>query len=445
MKKLFFLTFFLSASLFSVRADSLKGKELSLSLQNGRLVIANENGTPLLSLGKLKLMWRPPFFAPEELRVIAPDSAEINYKTFHAPSGVVMTLKARCAITAPGRMKLDYTLTAPAGIPLGGSMLEMFPAKNSMKTIRPYKSGLWTRSPKGGVPFEVADGAYRLFQGKTEDLWLKLPGNPQFSNGSAEHIAFRKTDSVSTASVEFLTVPRGSAPAEIAARFQGRPAALTLSTAKEFNLWNAGNPEFKLNVYNTSGKRLSMPLTLTVRDFDGKTILSKQESITLPENGSRTETLTLPPMQRGIYFVEASCRVNGQELFTRTTLAVLPDHHYASPETSRIGMAAFFPIPNEDAVFRLMKRIGVCFLRNNDNSKTLPRYGIVSFAHNNVDPRKDIGVLKKSLDSMLERFQKQKNPAWEFGNEWNMKKSRESKITSAEKYAELFLSLSPEN
>ena len=437
------LLFVLAVSSFAAQDHSLlKGRDIGLFLQKGRLVLTNGKGVPLLFLDKLKLMWSSPVFLPEKARELSQDRLEVSFRTLSAPEVPSPILKAQYTIRNGNMLKMEYFLSDSGNLRLGGSMQEMNPAQSTGKVGKPFKSGLWTRDAKGGVPFETGDGTYRIFQGKTEDLWLKLSGNPEFTNPWSEHMAFRKTEGgYYAASMEFAVFPSGTAPVKAAALFHGRPAALEVATGRDFNLWSSGKPEFTVRIYNTSGKELASTLNLTVRDFDGRTVLSRIEKKNLSVDGTAEIPCTIPEEKRGIYFVEASLNVSGKEFFTRTNLAVLPEYKYISPETSRIGMAAFFPIPNENAVFRLMKRIGVRYLRNGDNRITLPRYGIISLAHSNLNPNEKIGILQNKAEAMLDKFEQQNNPAWEFGNEWNMRKSREEKIRNAEKYSDLIKAL----
>ena len=117
-----------------------------------------------------------------------------------------------------------------------------------------------------------------------------------------------------------------------------------------------------------------------------------------------TKSYKCPLDDYGMVFVEAKAVINGQEVFTRTTLAKLPPFEYKYLDRSNIGIAAFFNTPSREDAFRLMQRMGVRYLRNGDNHEAR-KYGMIAMMHNNVSSQ--VSYQEKdanTLDGMLEKY-----------------------------------------
>ncbi len=430
----------LAAALAGAEKLEIKTDNYRVQFDKNAIFIANAKTQRMIRLGQVNFTWSPPVASPVNAESVSENEFRVEYKIDKDATGeVAMSCVVSCL---PEGIKMAYRLTAPAGVKTGGTMQVINPMAQLTRADDLYKSGLWTRDANGGIPYEVRDGYYRAFTGRGNTLWAQITGNHSYTSSWAQHIAFNKAGDSGeyTAEAYYFITPDTVKGFEAAAIRAGRPAALEITTGKDFNLWESGIPEFKLQISNTGGKALAeAALKVVAYDFDGKKVIDQSEKIALEPGLSKFMDFVLPADERNIYFVEAVLEVDGQEIFTRTNLAKMPPYEYRHRENSNIGMAAFFAIPSEKAVFELMRRMGVRHLRNGDNTKTLPEYGMVSFVHNNVSrgDKSSPAEMKNKLRTMIDSFEARQNPGWEFCNEWNMKPKGQERIDSAVKYVEL--------
>ncbi len=441
MKKIIvILCLFAVASAFAVEKLEVRTENYRVQFEKNQVFIANNKNQRLLRLAQLNMTWSPPVAYMESAELISGNEFRVDYKIDKDESGEV---KMSAIFTCnPDELKIVYNLTAPKNVRTGGAMQVINPQNGVKRADDLYKSGLWTRSSKGGVPFEVRDGYYRAFTGRGSTVWMPLTGNHGYTSAWAQNIAFKNIKDTNdyTGEAYFSVKPDSVRGFEMAAMRAGRPAAVQITTAKEFNLWESGMPEFKLEISNTSGKAIAdADLKVVAYDFDGKQVIDRREKISLEAEKVVALNFTLPGDERNIYFVDAGVTVDGLEVFTRANLAALPPFEYQHRDESVIGMAAFFEYPSKDGVFKLMKRMGVHHLRNSDNRETLPNYGMISFAHNNIrrDDKRTPAQLKDELKKMIDGFEARQNPGWEFCNEWNMNLKGDALAASAKRYVEL--------
>lgn len=404
--------------------------------KNG-IVIQDARKKPLTTLQKVRLVWSPQEATPETAEKIDGSTIRINYRIDRDPTGQV-SLQSTVRLTENG-IRINYDLHAPEGVKTGGAMQQFRQPGSARKLDAVYKSGIWTRGANNGVPFEIRDAYFKQIKGAESSLWITLPGNSAWCTPYTEHLKFNKKNNVPdsySAHFIFTGTPGTKEGFEAAAIAGKRPLAIRLTSGKPFNIWESGTPVLKLDLSNTAKNTLSnIPLNIRAYDYDGNAVLDQKRNVTLNAGERKSFELVLPAAERAIYFIEAAAKHGGREYFTRTNAAILPPHQYIAPEKSNIGIAAFFNEPDRASIIKLMKRIGVRYYRQGDNVKSM-KDGIVSFAHNNVSASKPYSPAgdKAKLEKMVATFEKRQNPVWEFGNEWNMNKTREEKISRAKVY-----------
>ena len=420
MKILCSILLLLSAMALPAQEIKIADNICGLRFSKGKLELLDRSGLPVFRIGNFPFIWSPPVAVLENVEKINDTTLRLHYRlTKGDPEKIAVS--ATCSLTGRG-IRLSYDVKA-SGVKTGGCMQNLFLLNGTVKTpIR--KSGYWKRPLKSGVPFEIRGHYMKPFCGKNQNFWLLKHNALNWSGKNTEHVGLvRKGNNRFAGELEFIAAEKDTDPDLLSARLLNRRFVLSFSAPKEYHLWEQGSPECTLTLREASGKETEADLKLIVRDYDGKTIFSRQERLSFQGGEKKQFRTLLPPMERGIYFAEASLNCNGKEYFTRTNLAVLPPFRYHGLENSPVGMAAY---PERESAYRLMQRLGVHYLRYGNNAVTLPKYGMVSFFACHAPPRlfdktKDAPLLKKWIDTI----EKQKNPVFEFGNEVGWKKSRQ--------------------
>lgn len=199
-----------------------------------------------------------------------------------------------------------------------------------------------------------------------------------------------------------------------------------LSTDREYSIFGSGDEAvvFRAQFVNRSGSFRNAKVVCIVRDWDGRVVLDRTHAIPLDADAAKELRWSFdPPEERGIYFAEVSLRdakTRTELAFARTNLARLPPYRFRSkPGNSIFGIAAYWPIPSEEAAQRLMDRLGVMWVRGGDTRLQHPPR--VANHHSQVpdkitDETSRRAWLKKEFSTCRER----KCRYWEFGNELNM-------------------------
>lgn len=438
MKHLLWIALLLTATGVAAEDIKIKMADYQLDVRDKEAFLCDAAGQPLLRFGKIPLCWSPPVALPERAIKVDDHTVRVEYKIDNdATNTVKLAATYRCL---PQSLTIDYALTAAAGVNVGGPMLEINPQNGVKKINTPSKIGVWTRAANHGEPYEVKDGYYRDYVAKDVVVRQLLNGNANFFNAFSEHLGFHKTSGDEyTASTTFWLAPSGKTDVEAVAAFRSRPVALTVNTDKNYNWFETGAPNFEINLTNTAANSLDkIGLVVKVRDYDGNIVIDRTEQLTLAANERWHGNYELPDELRNIYFVEVSASIDSKEsVFCRTNIAKLPPFQYHHMDDSKIGMAAYFLLPDEKETFRLLQRLGVRILRNGDNRKTLPEYGIISYSHNNISPQEDTAKLKGKIDRMVAEFTAGESAGWEFCNEWNMNVKGDEKRELAKRYARL--------
>lgn len=321
---------------------------------------------------------------------------------------------------------------APADAQMGASMFMRRFGDSSAVAGEVLKPALWTRHKNGGVPYEVPEGQaipYKTRSGEVVFLFSRENKvNLGWKDAWSQHAGLAKMEDGMVGTNFTIILPPSNWPEEaLAAKASDRPLALRLSTGKTYHLWEDASAPLRLktDVFNLSSDIREAELEFWGRDFSGNIIGEGKRPLRLEAGGNTQESLDVVfPGTRGMVFVEVSVRdkASGKSVFARTNLSVLPPHVFKStPENSLFGLAAYWPVPDEVAVRKLMERMGVRWLRDGDG-RTFTN--ITAIHHSNpawsgakaLKGKEREAWIRKKLQQCLD----EKNPWWEYGNELNM-------------------------
>jgi hypothetical protein len=408
--------------------------------------IQDENGKTFLTLTGLDIKPAPRAKTTGGVltQKISPDghpALAIDY-TLASPGNAKLT---GLLVARPGRVDITWTL---AGLPddarIGESMFGRRLAAGATD-LPVEKPGLWKRHPHGGLPQEHPDGKLVRYQIGNHTLALAFDAGNRVNTGwkdaRAHHIGFAKTPGqpdAQTATLSILLTP-ADWPAElVSARWHGRPVGLKTGTGKLYNWWEsrpgqpaAQQPEITLDALlaNTADTARTVTLKHHIRDFAGNHVTRGTRHIDLAPGQLHAETIPFRPSPdsidptRDIFFAEISAidKATGEELaFAHTNLTLLPPHEFRGTSAeSPFGIAAYWPLPDEASVQRVMERMGVRWYRQGN---THDYKNITAIRHNQI-PRKrhdeDPAAGDKWIREQLQLCVEHANPAWEFGNEIN--------------------------
>jgi hypothetical protein len=398
--------------------------------------ILGESGKALVHLTGFQVMWTPRLDSNGGTvrRITAEDGqpgVEVSY-TWKQEDVVGFKAIGRFVVY-PQYVAVRYDLTdvkLEKGMNIGGCMFGRR-AGDGVESLDVVKLGRWTRHDGGGVPYEVYDGSllpYALGEERAVMAFdTEFGANFGWKNSHAHHLNMRQQDDGHyRGQFGVIVPPKGWSMEAVSARWHERPLGLSLSTPKVYNWWSDPNEPMQLTaaVSNATQQDREARIAYWVRDFAGNTVAGKTHTIRLPKGGTHEEHISFAaPEARGIYFAEVSAidASTGEEVFSRTNLALMPPHEFKStPDDSIFGIAAYWPIPSEEAVQNLMDRMGVRWVREGDTRKQHP--GRLANHHSNAKFGKPIteaerdAWIKQQLSLCIER----QNPYWEFGNEINM-------------------------
>ncbi|MFI6294004.1 hypothetical protein ACIBEJ_20620 [Nonomuraea sp. NPDC050790] len=218
----------------------------------------------------------------------------------------------------------------------------------------------WARDPRGGVPYEVNDGAlYQETWSDTQAYFRLAKTTPAFTNASWIH-APAGADGVTDVEL----VLGAMRPAAANALGAGAPLSVDVWSEQPFGLYDSAAPmAIKAQVVNGAAGSRPVRLTWWARDFDGRQVGGGTLDRTLAPGAVWDETFTVAGAPQGIVFTEVRAVAGTDEVFARTNLATLKEHAYR-PE-GRFGIANYtwMLVPDKESVGRLMTRIGVKTVR----------------------------------------------------------------------------------
>lgn len=412
-------------------SPTLRGKNFQLTASDHRqLFLTTPDGErQLLEFGGLPFGWSDHAAEIASIKQLDDRTLQVDYRITNDP-GRQMTGSAVYTVDGD-RLKVAYQLDVPRDTEVGGVMYVRIPRDGKLGGL--VKSGFWTRHPGGGVPYEAVGPVLRRIDGGELTVWEEINGNALWSGDWNQHLSFRRQDDGGhyTASNSFLVTPKATDGEQAAARLAGRPLAISFAGGQPNHLFRPGEAmTVDYRIANVSDDEIAgRPLVITVHDLDGGIVHSETGAVTLAPGETRQKTLTLPAADEpAIYFVEVASP-GEPEIFTRTTLASLDETPLRHPDSSIFGMAATFPIPDREAVYRLLSKLGVRYLRSGDNNECAP-YGLVAFFHSHYSPEEwrqlSPADQRQHFADLIDQCDRQRNPVWEFGNENSFKTVEEA-------------------
>lgn len=422
-------------------ANGLAADLPQLSFENGRVSVRTPDNQQVMIFGQFRVPWTPGTrFDVQSFQPVAnePDMWELTYKTIYPKENAIepLTLTAQVQINNPKLMTVTYHLKSESlnlddhAKWLSGAMAQMqFPKEASDKQID-YLAN-WTRHEYGGVPFEVAQGTLYYYDTKTLRIGILADkSNPNWSDASSQHLGATRVDEhhYTFGFKLILSTPQTPCNA-IGSLLAGRPLSVKVLVDQPYNWFPVSDTPAKASVKinNVTAVSQSFETEISVRDFDGRIVYDFSERLNLPAFGSRDIPVNLPAKQRNLYFVEASVHENHFEVFDRTNIAVVPDFEFKQDgKTSIFGIAAAWPLPTQQDMLRLLKRMGVRHTRSTilPEPTDFPDW-LQCNLHSNMrakinptdEEKKDI---EENIRKMLAKADQFNCDHFEFCNEWNM-------------------------
>ena len=212
----------------------------------------------------------------------------------------------------------------------------------------------------------------------------------------------------------------------VAAAMQtGAALAATITTGKDFNLFNSSKETaaFDVTMMNPKNAPAEVACRVVARNYDGKEDVDESFRVRLKPYEIKNRHFTLPKRVRDYWFVNASFDDGTTNSFVRADVAVLEPYKYKFPETSIMGMAASFDIPSAEACDRLLTRMGARWIRTSGgadaakHAQAKDRRGILSFhlAHDATNETLRLAFATEKLKEAAARG----FPIVEIGNELN--------------------------
>jgi len=397
-----------------------------VGLPDGVVELRTPNGRTLAAFQGYRFEWSPGRTDGGECELAdLPDGREgirVHYRVAETPAGDVRIESLFEAL--PRSVHITYRIEAPDDTNLAGAMILRTIAEGGWPE-QTLKMGRWLRHERGGVSYEAPDGL--LFRSAWPDvaLFSAVPGNAAWGSDWARHCPPKRLEPGRfEAQLDLVPAAPEVRGTEAAALLGGRSLAIDAWTDQPFHLWESADEPLPLTVEtaNVNESPLDVRRSWWARDLDGTIVAEGDETRRLAGEKRWRETLTVPAPERGIVFVEVRAEANGQEAFTRTTLAVLPPHEFGPGEESIFGLAATFPVPSQTDVDRLMQRMGVRWLRGGDPRRT-EALGINANWHagSSPDAMEDRPAEREEyLRKLIRECDERGNPYLEFANEWNM-------------------------
>lgn len=287
--------------------------------------------------------------------------------------------------------------------------------------------GRWSRPFEGGLPVEEQAGTVITYgQGVTALRYVHPAGQgakAEWRDPERQHLPLAKVADGVYRGTFTLAVGEGWDDTALAAQASGQAVAAGASCDRTYGWFEGSEPlVFTARGVNATTKTGELRLAWRVRDWDGVVVEEGTVKKPVEPGKSLLRTVSFNPAEaRGIYFVEVRVAdAHGGKAFARTNLVRLPPFEFkGDPATSIFGIAAYWPIPDEASVQRLMDRMGVRYVRMGDTRLQHPPR--IAFRHTNPRPHHLKGVDREAwIRSELEACVTNRNPCWECGNELNM-------------------------
>jgi hypothetical protein len=324
------------------------------------------------------------------------------------------------------RLEVTYDITAPSSSSMNGGMMRR-EVVGAGYTENYTGLADWTTDSRGGVPYQTAGtGLFEeAFDGVS--VYINAPGtNPSWKDSTAINLPGSKVSEGVYRAVANIVVAEHDRPVVIGAMATGTPLATDVWTDQAFNIWNAtsASPVVHGLAYNGTGDARAVTLAWVATDFDGKVVAKYNKTVTIGAYATVSSDLTIPPMGRGIAFVEFRISAGSDQSFARTNVAVLPPHSFTEgPATSTIGIAADYLLGGE-AERSLLKRLGMRWSRHPlFTPEELATYG---FQQNRLRTPASLDAFEGDpaakqiyMDSEIQLATSQQAMHYELANEWN--------------------------
>lgn len=287
--------------------------------------------------------------------------------------------------------------------------------------------GRWTRPFDGALPVEETAATIITYGKGPNAVRYVYPGasgvKADWSDGTRQHLPLTQIEEGVYRGTLLVAMGDQDDAVALAARAEGRNVAAAIACGRTYRWFEGDEPiVFTARGFNTDVQSRELRLGWRVRDWDNKIVAEGAEKGIVSAGELLMKTVSFnPPERRGIYFVEVRMAgANGETAFARTNLVRLPPFTYVGdPAKSIFGLAAYWPIPDEESVQRLMDRMGVRYVRMGDTRLQHPPR--IAFRHTNPRPHHLKGVDREAwIRSELEACVTNRNPCWECGNELNM-------------------------
>ncbi|MGN0843887.1 MAG: hypothetical protein ACI4QT_01550 [Kiritimatiellia bacterium] len=423
----------------------LRSASVQVSIrENASFEICTADGKPLLDIQGLSLRGevRGETLPEGEVEILegAHPAVRITYGLGDIVTGKeAVPVKEKPVVSAvlnvyPRYVDLEWLITGvPATNPKASldSTMVRRTVSGLIETIE-QKCSFWKRHDSGGVPFEVPAGVLQAYPAADTPFVMAYKGrlNTRWKETKRGHAAvqFVEPGIFRSRMAIFPGDLRSPVCKQVLGAWEGRRYGVTFEDLPLYGLWESKpgkETELSFAARLDSGHETSRKVLLHawIRDWDGRLLHEERKEIVLPGLGGIAHPVSCTvPEPRGIYFAEVSVRdpETGEEAFRRTNLSVLPPHAFkTTPDTSIFGIAAYWPIPDEESVQRLMDRMGVRWIRMGDTRlQHAPRIAMRQTRMNwsNTNKADRLAFLEKEFKALAEN----ENGFWEVGNESNM-------------------------
>jgi hypothetical protein len=414
----------------------------SLNFKGGKIHITSADGQDVMFIGDYKAPWSPSTsFKVKELTPVEGERNvwQISYETQYPKETPYndLTLTGRIKINTPKHITVTYDLVsgdtdfAKLNKWLSGAMAEMHVNKDATERVSEHMAN-WVRDPNGGIAYEVAEGT--LYYQDTDKMRIGLVcqgSNPEWKDGWSTHLPAQKVDDHHYQAKFDLILTDLDIPTNIFnAMLNDRALCVKIARDQAYNMYKVGDQiTQKVIACNPTNAPQSFDAEISVRDYDGNIVYDYSQRMNMEPYGKKVIEFKLPATKRDLYFVEACIHENHYEAFDRTNIAVLPDYEFKQDsKTSMFGIAAAWPMPSQDDMLALLKRMGVRHTRGIilPKPEDYPDWLHPSL-HFNFHPAKvnptdeEKQAIEKRIREMVDKAEAFNCEQIEFCNEWNMR------------------------
>jgi len=362
------VAFVISAVIRPLSAEpiTISAPGITLTAQNDAAVaVSDQSGVNRLTLGGYRLVWTSPATDTGTASLVTLPGGEkaikIDYKVKGDPTG---SIRIQGQYTAGvNRVHIRYDLWGPDTVDASGAMIGCVfnPPSASAEVV---KLGRWVRQSDTDAPYEVSDGSLFVLHSGPENIYLNLHGNTDWRDQWSVHFPAQKTEPGHfVAEGDLVITPQR--PAAAGAILAGRPIALDVWTDQPNNLWDSSAAVYSLKTQtvNLASAARTMMISWIAHDFSGAVVAKGEDRQIVAAGNSWDRPISIPAPAEGIVFVDVTASNGKQAVFVRTNLATLPERKYLAGD-SIFGISAYFPLPDEDAAEKILKRIGCRWVRN---------------------------------------------------------------------------------